>query len=159
VGAIEPGRFETFDANERFVVVRDERGYGVWRMEDLEEGNPIERFPDDDGGYEAAAKRWREFTRRDREERGVWLNRLLVVLLVALGLWVAASAVPIVQFVFVEEDVPFPGNPGEPQWERILYAVSAVSFDLWVASAVAYVVVWMNRRGRTGFVSTGTDPG
>jgi hypothetical protein len=32
------GRFETFDANERFVIVRDDEGYGVWRLDDVEDG-------------------------------------------------------------------------------------------------------------------------
>lgn len=31
------GRFETFDANERFVVVRDEDGHAVRRLEKLGE--------------------------------------------------------------------------------------------------------------------------
>jgi hypothetical protein len=38
------GRFETFDANARFVVIRDDDGYAVWRLEDLSEGEPIQRF-------------------------------------------------------------------------------------------------------------------
>ncbi len=38
------GRFETFDANARFVVVRDDQGYGVWRLEELDEGEPIRAF-------------------------------------------------------------------------------------------------------------------
>jgi hypothetical protein len=38
------GRFETFDGNDRFVVVRDDDGYAVWRLEELGEGDPIERF-------------------------------------------------------------------------------------------------------------------
>ena len=49
------GRFETFDANPRFVVVRDDDGYGVWRLEELGEGEPIQRFADDDAGYELAS--------------------------------------------------------------------------------------------------------
>jgi hypothetical protein len=58
------GRFETFDANERFVVVRDDEGYAVWRMEDLGEGEPLERFTDDDVGYEARLQRDGRSSRR-----------------------------------------------------------------------------------------------
>ena len=43
------GRFETFDANARFVVVRDDQGYGVWRLDDRLTAI-IERFSDDDRG-------------------------------------------------------------------------------------------------------------
>ena len=63
------GRFETFDANERFVIVRDDEGYGVWRLDDLEDGEPIERFSDDERGYEAAASRWKELSAGAAPER------------------------------------------------------------------------------------------
>ena len=50
------GRFETFDANERFVVVRDDEGYGgLADGGSRGEGEPLERFTDDDVGYESAA--------------------------------------------------------------------------------------------------------
>lgn len=38
------GRFETLDANARFAMVHDDQGYSVWRLEDLEEGDLVERF-------------------------------------------------------------------------------------------------------------------
>ena len=142
------GRFETFDANRWFVVVRDDDGYGVWRLDDLDEDEPIERFSDDDDGYEGAAARWKSLTKQAQRERGVWLDRLRVVVLVALGLWVVASAVPALEFLLEEDaaDVSFPGDPGEPLWERIVYAVSTVSFTVWIAASIAYLVLWMDRR-------------
>jgi hypothetical protein len=70
------GRFEVFDANARFIVIRDEEGYGVWRLDDLEEGEPMERFADDDEGYEGAAERWKALTKADRRgrDRDRWLS-------------------------------------------------------------------------------------
>jgi hypothetical protein len=62
------GRFEMFDANARFVVIRDDEGYGVWRFEDLEEGDSLERFADDDRGYRSADTRWKELTAIARRE-------------------------------------------------------------------------------------------
>ena len=147
-GMTTGGRFETFDANRWFVVVRDDDGYGVWRLDDLDEDEPIERFSDDDDGYEAAAARWKTLTKQAQRESGVWLDRLRVVVLVALGLWVVASAVPALEFL-LEEDaagVSFPGDPGTPLWERILYAVSTLAFDVWIAASIAYLVLWMDRR-------------
>ena len=79
------GRFETFDANERFVVVRDDEGYGVWRLDELDEGEPIERFADDERGYEAATSRWRELTADAL--RDVWLRRFRWVMLVSAVVW------------------------------------------------------------------------
>ena len=136
--------------NRWFVVVRDDVGYGVWRMEDLVDGEPIERFSDDDDGYGAAAARWKDLSKRDQQERGVWLDRLLVVVLVGLGLWIISSAIPAVQLLLEEDGgVSFPGSPNEPLWERIAYVVSALSFDVWIAAAIAYLVLWMDRRRRT----------
>lgn len=86
------GRFEAFDANDRFVVIRDDEGYGVWRLDDLEEGEPIERFPDDDDGYERAAERWRELTRADRGDRDRWLPRIKWVVLVSAVVWALSGA-------------------------------------------------------------------
>ena len=151
LGTTSGGRFETFDANRWFVVGRDDEGYGVWRLDDLDEDEPVERVSDDDDGYEAAAARWKILTRQTRREGGVWLDRLLVVVLVALALWVLSSSVPALQFLLEDDQsaVPFPGNPGEPMWERIIYAVSAVSFDVWIAATIAYLVVWMDRRRRS----------
>jgi hypothetical protein len=83
------GRFETFDVNQRFVVVRDDEGYGVWRMDDLEDGGPIERFSDDERGYEAATSRWRELT--SDAGRAVWLGRLKWVVLVAAVVWTVSG--------------------------------------------------------------------
>ncbi len=79
------GRFETFDVNQRFVVVRDDEGYGVWRLEELDEGEPIERFSDDERGYEAATSRWRELS--GDAGRAVWLGRLKWVVLVSAVVW------------------------------------------------------------------------
>jgi hypothetical protein len=140
------GRFESFDANERFVVIRDDEGYGVWRLEDLEDGEPLERFTDDDDGYEAAARRWKQLTRASRGDLGAWMGRLRVVIVGGLSLWVASSAVPAVEAV-VEEGGPFSGGI-DNVLERVAYAVSAISFDLWTAATVAYVVLWMELRRR-----------
>ena len=87
------GRFEVFDANARFVVIRDEEGYGVWRLDDLAEGEPIERFPDDDEGYERAADRWRELTKAERRDRDRWLPWIKRLVLVSAVLWALSGAV------------------------------------------------------------------
>jgi hypothetical protein len=70
------GRFETFDVNQWYVVVRDSEGYALWRLEELGEGEPVERFADDDSGYESAAEIWKELTKEKRRQRGPWLRLL-----------------------------------------------------------------------------------
>ena len=62
-------RFETFDVNQWFVAVRDNEGYALWRLEELGEGERVQRFADDDSGYESAAAIWRS-SRGERRQRG-----------------------------------------------------------------------------------------
>jgi hypothetical protein len=80
-------RLETFDVNERFVVVRDDDGYGVWGLDDLEDGLPVERFPEIDEGFEAAAGRWKELTRQDPRHRNQWLPWLKWIVLISAVAW------------------------------------------------------------------------
>lgn len=141
------GRFETFDANEWFVVVRDDDGYAVWRMEELGVGGPIERFTDDDDGYESAAAIWKELTKGKRRQRGPWLRLLRIVTLVALATWVTSSAIALAISIYGGDDF-FPGDPGAKGFPQTMYLLSALTFDVWIAATIAYVVLWLeNRRG------------
>jgi hypothetical protein len=142
------GRFETFDVNQWFVVVRDDEGYAVWRLEELGEGEPIERFADDDGGYESAAAIWKELTKEKRRRRGPWLGPLRTLILVALATWVTSSAIALAMSVYGGDDF-FPGNPGAAGFPQTMYLLSALTFDVWIAATIAYVVLWLeNRRSR-----------
>ena len=139
------GRFETFDANEWFVVVRDDEGYALWRLEELGEGEPIERFTDDDEGYESAALRWKELTRAERRQSGRWLVPLRVVILVSLGTWVATSALALAISTYGEDNF-FPGDPSARGLPQTIYLLSSLSFDVWIAATIAYVILWLELR-------------
>jgi hypothetical protein len=142
------GRFETFDVNQWFVVVRDDDGYALWRLEELGEGEPIERFTDDDSGYESAAAIWKELTKEKRRQRGPWLRLLRIAILVALATWVTSSAVASGISLYGGDDF-FPGDPSATGFPQTMYLLSALSFDVWIAGTIAYVVLWLeNRRGR-----------
>ncbi len=81
---------ERFDTNSGFVVGRDDVGYGVWRFEDIDTGEPLERFSDDDEAYEAAAERWRQLSRADRRVRRPpieWVKRGFIA---SATLWIVA---------------------------------------------------------------------
>jgi hypothetical protein len=140
-------RFETFDANLRFVVIRDDEGYGVWRLEELEDGEPLERFSDDDEGYEAAARRWKELSRASRRDPAVWLPRLRNTVFGGLAVWIVSSAVPAVETVIERGGVVFSGG-AESVFDRVVYAVGAISFDLWAGATIAYLILWMEVRRR-----------
>jgi hypothetical protein len=145
------GRFETFDANLRFAVVRDEDGYAVWRLEEMGEGEPIERFSDDDEGYEAAGAAWKQLTKQDIRDRGVWLGRLRLTALVGLALWVLTYGLTSVLNVFLylrrESSFAFGDDPLEDgTFEVWLGAVSSVVFAIWVAALLSYVLLWLERR-------------
>jgi hypothetical protein len=140
------GRFDVFDANARFVVVRDEEGYGVWRLDDLEEGEPIERFPDDDEGYERAAERWRELTKADRRDRDRWLPRIKWVVLVSAVVWALSGALS--GALFFEVGVNF--DQGDLFQELFKWAqlASSVAQPLTVGGFAAYVILWLEIRRR-----------
>jgi hypothetical protein len=146
---VDPGasgdRFEIFDANQWFVVIRDDEGYAVWRLEELGESEPIERFTDDDDGYESAAARWKELTKAERRQGGRWLGPFRVVILVSLATWVAASAVALAISIFGEDNF-FPGDPSADGLLQAIFLLSSLSFDVWIAATIAYVILWLELR-------------
>ena len=140
------GRFETFDANERFVIVRDDEGYGVWRLDDLEDGEPMERFPDDERGYEAAASRWKELSAGAL--RDVWLRRLRWVILVSAVIWVLSSGISALLYLQVGATL-FEGTGLFDTLVRWSQLISLVAQPLTLGGFAVYVVFWLEtRRGR-----------
>ena len=137
------GRFETFDANERFVVVRDEEGYGVWRMDDLEAGEPIERFPDDDEGYERAAERWKELTRGDRRGRDRWLPRIKWIVVVSAVVWALSGALSGALFFQISSLDQSGLFQSLFRWGQI---ASSIAQPLTLGGFAVYVVLWLEGR-------------
>ncbi len=135
------GRFETFDVNQRFVVVRDDEGYGVWRLEELDEGEPIERFADDERGYEAATSRWRELTAD--AGRAVWLDRLKWVVLVSAVVWTVSGVMTGLLYFEVS---PF-GPRGLFQelfkWGQV---ADSTAHPLTLGGSALYVILWLEGR-------------
>ncbi|HWL90140.1 MAG TPA: hypothetical protein VNP90_02140 [Actinomycetota bacterium] len=137
------GRFETFDVNERFVVVRDDDGYGVWRLEELDEGEPIERFADDERGYEAARSRYRELTTDAR--RAVWLGRLKWVVLVSAVVWTLSGALT---GVLLFEVSSFDQQGLFPELFRWSQVVNATAQPSTLGGFALYVIIWLEGRRR-----------
>ena len=140
------GRFEVFDANARFVVIRDEEGYGVWRLDDLEEGEAIERFPDDDAGYEQAADRWKELTKADRHDRDRLLPWIKWVVLVSAVIWALSGVLSGVLY-FEISSLDQGGLFQELfKWGQI---ANSTAQPLTLGGFAVYVVLWLEgRRGR-----------
>lgn len=139
------GRFETFDENGRFVVVRDDEGYGVWRLDDLEDGEAIERFPDDERGYEVAASRWKELSARAR--RDVWLRPLRWVVAVSALIWVLSAGISAVLYLQVAAAL-FEGTGLFDTLARWSQLVSIVAQPLTLGGFAVYVVFWLESRVR-----------
>ena len=137
------GRFETFDANERFVIVRDDEGYGVWRLDDLEDGEPIERFSDDERGYEAAASHWKQLSSDAR--RDAWLRRLRWVILVSAVIWVLSSGISALLYLQVGASL-FEGTGIFDTLVRWSQLVSLVAQPLTLGGFAVYVVFWLEAR-------------
>jgi hypothetical protein len=136
------GRFETFDANLRFAIARDDEGYAVWRLHDLGEGDPLERFSDDDRGYRAAIVRWKELTIGARRDR--WLRRLVWVVVAAAAVWVVSSAVSAL--LYLQIGVTFEGGGIFDTLVRWSQLVSIVAQPLTLGGAAIYVVFWLRDR-------------
>jgi hypothetical protein len=136
------GRFEAFDTNARFVVIRDDEGYGVWRLDDLE-GEPIERFPDDDDGYERAAERWKSLTRADRRGRDRWLSRIKWVVLVSAVVWALSGVVSGVLFLQISDLNQRGLFESLARWAQI---ANFAAQPLTIGGAAAYVVLWLEGR-------------
>jgi hypothetical protein len=137
------GRFETFDVNQRFVVVRDDEGYGVWRLEELDEGAPIERFADDERGYEAARSRYKELT--DRARRDVWLRWLRMVVVIAAIMWVLSSGLSALLFLQVGFDT-FEGSGTFQTLVRWSQLISLVAQPMTLGGSAVYVILWLEGR-------------
>ena len=145
--AVLPGaRFETFDANARFVVIRDDEGYSVWRLEDLGEGEPIQRFADDDTGYQLAADMWAGLTREDRRRRSPWLSGVKWVVIVSAVLWAAASIASTSFFYLNEFDAFRDGFAELSGFYGVLEVVSAVGYSFTVGGTAVYLVLWLDLR-------------
>lgn len=137
------GRFETFDANRSFVVVRDDDGYGVWRLDDLEDGEPLERFPDDDAGYEAAAARWRSLSAGPRLDRA--LTALKWVVIVSAALWVISSLAVGVFFVAFQGG-SFDESGSVDELFQYMQLIQGVANASTLGALAVFVVVWLDRR-------------
>jgi hypothetical protein len=142
-------RFEMFDANEHFVVVRDDEGYGVWRYDDLEDGAALERFSDDDSGYERAAARWKDLTKTDRRERRSLHSALIAalkwVVIVSAAIWVLATALSGI-LIFETNNFPFDGGGLFAEMFKWSQIVSGVAQPLTMGGFAVYVILWLERR-------------
>jgi hypothetical protein len=140
------GRFETFDANARFVVVRDDDGYGVWRLEELGEGVPIQRFADDDAGYELAADMWAALTRADRRRRSPWLSILKWIVIVSVILWASAEIVSTAILYLNEFDAFREGPRDLSGFFEVMQVVTTIGYAITFGGTALYVVLWLDAR-------------
>jgi hypothetical protein len=137
------GRFETFDANRWFVVARDEEGYGVWRLDDLEVQDPVARFDDDDDGYRAAVARWKELTTELRRER--WLPRLKWVVIVSAIVWAISTAISMLLFVGIRPGFFDGRQPYDTlvTWSQV---ISTTAMPVALGGFAIYAVLWLEGR-------------
>jgi hypothetical protein len=67
------------------------------------------------------------------------------VILVALATWVTSSAIALAISIYGGDDF-FPGDPGAEGLPQTMYFLSALTFDVWIAATIAYVIVWLEGR-------------
>ncbi len=140
------GRFETFDANKRFVVIRDDEGYSVWRLEDLGEGEAIQRFADDDSGYQLASDMWAALTRADRRRRSPWLSILRWIVIVSVILWASADIVSTTMLYLNEFDAFRSGPRDLLGFFEVMQVVTTIGYAITFGGTALYVVLWLDAR-------------
>jgi len=140
------GKFETFDANARFVVIRDDDGYAVWRLEDLGEGEAIQRFADDDSGYELAADMWAALTREERRRRSPWLSPLKWIVIGSVGLWVSADIVSTTILYLNQFDAFRDGPRDLSGFFEVMQVVTTIGYAFTFGATALYVVLWLDAR-------------
>jgi hypothetical protein len=138
------GRFEAFDANDRFVVIRDEQGYGVWRLEDLEDGDPIERFSDDDEGYEAAAATWKALTKADRRGSDRFLPWIKWFVVISAVVWVGTAV--LISILLPQVNFSYGGRGLFQTLSRWGQMAQIVAQPATISGLAVYVVLWLESR-------------
>jgi hypothetical protein len=144
------GRFEAFDANDHFVVIRDEEGYGVWRLADLGEGEPIQRFTDDDPGYGLAPDMWHSLTIEDRRRRSPWLSVLKWTVIASGILWAGANIIST-SIYYLNRFESFRGGSRDlslSSFYEVMQVISTVGYSFTVGGTAIYVVLWLDTRRR-----------
>ena len=141
------GRFETFDANERFVVVRDDDGYACGGSKSWVKGEAIQRFADDDSGYELASDMWAALTRADRRRRSPWLSILKWIVIVSVVLWASADIVSTTILYLNEFDVFRSGfHATSFGFFEVMQVVTAIGYAVTFGGTALYVVLWLDAR-------------
>ena len=64
--------------------------------------------------------------------------------LVALVTWVRSSAIALAISIYGGD--AFPGDPGAEGLPQTMYFLSALTFDVWIAATIAYVILWLEGR-------------
>lgn len=128
------------------MVARDDDGFGVWRMDDLEDDEPIERFSDDDVGYEAAAARWRALSSVPRSDR--LLAALRWVVIVAAAIWVISSVATGLLFLMFQGG-SFDESTSIDELFQYAQLIQRSANAATLGSLAVYLVTWLDRRRRT----------
>jgi hypothetical protein len=128
--------FEYLAGNRRYVVGRDDEGYGVWPAGE-ETDEALERFPDDDAGSEAAFDRFVVLTRRGRIPRV--LSVLFVVAVIDGLIWCLIGAYQTWRSV---EGFDF-ASEGERSFSRVLDTLSTLAYPVFVVSVGMFILLWL----------------
>lgn len=110
-------------------------------MDDLEDGEPIERFADDERGYEAATLRWKKLSAGAR--RDAWLGRLKWIVLVSALLWALSGALT---GVLIFEVSSFDGRGLFETLFKWAQIANSVAQPLTLGGFALYVMLWLEGR-------------
>lgn len=137
----ETAALDVSEQGKRYVLAQDEAGWGVWKIDSLDE--PLVRYGDGDDAYQQSSDFFQELERRHCAESGQWLPALRVVALIAGIVWVVARTYYAVRTAGIGDNFNTTDLFDQLRW---IQAIDDIAYAIFLFAAVAYVILWLRRR-------------
>jgi hypothetical protein len=127
--------FEVIDSNRWLILSRDDEGYAIWPVDNVDD-DPIRSFPPTDEGAEDA---YETFVALSQARRGslVPLAMLMVAAIAGIA-WLAATTYIAIAGLSAFDD----------RYQSWVYTTSQVGYPAFLVSSGLFVMTWMYRRER-----------
>jgi len=117
---------------------------GGWRT--WAKAKPIQRFTDDDSGYELAADMWAVLTREERRRRSPWLSILKWIVIGSVGLWASGDIVSTTILYLNQFDAFRDGPRDLSGFFEVMQVITTIGYAFTFGGTALYVVLWLDAR-------------
>jgi len=129
------------EQGRRYVLARDAAGWGVWRIDSLDEA--LVRYGEGDDAYQQASDFFHELERRHRAESGQWLSVLRILALIAGIVWITVRAYYEIRTASVGGSFNSTDLFDQLRWAQ---TIDDIAYSIFLFAAVAYTILWLRRR-------------